>query len=321
MLTNIMLKAAGSAVLRSGKDAHLSILIYHRVLPKPDPMIPDELDAETFGTHMDALAEDFSVLPLGEAIERLETGSLPSRSACITFDDGYANNATVALDILRDRSLTACFFISTGFTGGKCMWNDIVIEAFRNTTMTELDMTGMGLGSYSLGTTADRRDAVSDVLPRLKLLDPVKRGEVVEEILSVTKVDRPRGMMMSPEQIRQLHDAGMEIGGHTVSHPILATIDEDAAVREIAGCRDELNGILGQPVELFAYPNGRPEVDFTLRDVGIVRRLGFKAAVTTSKGTSRRGTDPYLLPRFTPWDGSRLRFTLRMLQNAVQDLN
>jgi hypothetical protein len=74
-------------------------------------------------------------------------------------------------------------------------------------------------------------------------------------------------------------------------------------------------------VRLFAYPNGRPGLDFTEHHAALLDRLGFDAAVTTEKGTANLGTDPLLLPRFTPWDRTRTRFILRLYQNALQDMD
>ena len=108
----------------------------------------------------------------------------------------------------------------------------------------------------------------------------------------------------------------MEIGGHTITHPILARIDAAEAEREIAGGKAELEAILGEKVELFAYPNGKPVEDYTAEHVAIARRVGFRAAVTTSWGAGRRTSDPFQLPRFTPWDRAPARFALRLLLNA-----
>ena len=106
-MTKSLLKIFGSGITRSGNNARLSILIYHRVIPEPDPIHFYKTDANIFRIHMNALADGFNVLPLREAVKRLKNGTLPSRAACITFDDGYANNATVALPILQERALPA----------------------------------------------------------------------------------------------------------------------------------------------------------------------------------------------------------------------
>lgn len=66
-------------------------------------MLPSEPDAATFAQQMGLLAQNFVVLPLREGVARLRQGRLPARAVCITFDDGYANNFTVALPILRER--------------------------------------------------------------------------------------------------------------------------------------------------------------------------------------------------------------------------
>lgn len=317
MITHGVLKALGSAVTRSGNRGQLSILIYHRVLPEPDLMLHDEIDENVFRIHMDALATGFNMLPLSEAVERLRAGTLPTRAACITFDDGYANNITVALPILQERSLPACFFIATEFLDGGCMWNDIVIESFRKTQKSLVDLREVGLDIYSLDGIDDRPSVMRKLLTKLKRLNPDLRTAAVDRLLAESDVRRPEGLMMTPAQVRSLVSAGMEIGGHTISHPILSTLNAKQARAEIEGGRERLAAITGKPVKLFAYPNGRPGQDFTKEHVALLRELEFDAAVTTANGTAGFDTDPLLLPRFTPWDRTETRFTLRLYQNAL----
>lgn len=284
-------------------------------------MLPDEIDAVVFGTQMDALADSFNVLPLGEAARRLRDGTLPPRAACITFDDGYANNVTVALPILRKRSLPACFFVATEFLNGGCMWNDIIIEALRNTTVTRLDLEDIDLGVYALTNWQERLATMVKLLTELRRINPDSRATAVNRILEDTGMQKPIDMMMKPAQVKLLADAGMEIGGHTIGHPILSTLTEQQARAEIGGGKEQLEAIIGRPVRLFAYPNGRPGRDFTDRHVAMLKDFGFSAAVTTVKGTARRATDPFLLPRFTPWDRTPTRFTLRLYQNALMNMD
>lgn len=111
--------------------AELSILIYHRVLARPDPLFPGEVDRALFERQLRLLKRFYTVLPLSVAVQRLRDGSLPPRAACITFDDGYADNAEHALPLLRQYGLHATFFIATGYLNGGQMWNDRVIDAVR----------------------------------------------------------------------------------------------------------------------------------------------------------------------------------------------
>ncbi len=69
--------------------------------------------------------------------------------------------------------------------------------------------------------------------------------------------------MMTASQVKKLVDAGMEIGGHTVSHPILATLDRNEARREILDGKTALKKWTGKTVSCFAYPNGKPGHDYT----------------------------------------------------------
>src|SRR6185503_4669404 len=103
-------------------SSSLSILIYHRVLHAPDPLFPEEVWAEQINSQLEVVKRWFTVLPLSDAVARLRTGRLPRRAACITFDDGYADNAVEALPILRRQGMPATFFVATGFIDGGRMW-------------------------------------------------------------------------------------------------------------------------------------------------------------------------------------------------------
>ena len=108
---------------------------------------------------------------------------------------------------------------------------------------------------------------------------------------------------------------GMLIGAHTVSHPILAKLGRAEARQELRTSKSRLEALLGESVQLFAYPNGKPDDDYDIGTVGLVKEAGFEAAMSTAWGHADAGTDPYQVPRFTPWDRTRVRFALRMWGN------
>lgn len=310
-----MYKLAANVLSPPGRRARLSILIYHRVLQQPDPLFPDEVDARLFDWQMKSLARAFNVLPLSDAAQRLREGTLPPRSACITFDDGYADNAEVALPILQKYGLPCTFFIATGFLDGGRMWNDTLIEAVRNTRKPGLQLEHLGLGAYATGSIEERHATIVKLLNSLKYLPLAERLEKVARVAETADCKLPDNLMLRSQQVKTLHAAGMEIGAHTVNHPILTRISDEAVEAEIVQSKNALETLVQAPVSLFAYPNGRPRQDYAAQHVAIVRKLGFRAAVATAWGAATADSDSYQLPRFTPWDKSPMRFKLRLLQN------
>jgi len=299
----------------AGAGARLSTLIFHRVLPAPDPLFPDEMDARRFAEVCGWLKSWFNMLPLDQAVTRLKAGTLPARAACITFDDGYADNFEVAMPILQQHGLTATFFIATGFLNGGRMWNDTIIETVRNGTSPLLDFSSLNLGRHPVTTLADKRAAIAALIDQVKYQPLAQRISVTEQIARLAQVQLPQDLMMTSLQVKAMHQAGMQIGAHTVSHPILARLSEDQARQEISDSQIFLERLLGERVGLFAYPNGKPGEDYSLQAVEVVRSLGFDAAFSTQWGASRQGDDPLQIRRFTPWDRTRLRFGMRMLRN------
>jgi len=306
----------------AGERGRLSVLIFHRVLPQPDPIFPGEVDAVAFDAICQWMKSWCNVLPLDVAAQRLQSRSLPERAVAITFDDGYADNRTVAQPILARHGLQATFFIATDFLDGGRMWNDTVIESVRLCTQAELDLSSLAkpdgsgyLGQYTIGSPVQKREAIQAIIGQIKYLPLAQRKTLTEQIAACAGVRPPDDLMMTSQQVRELRQTGMQIGAHTRTHPILAKLGADAARAEIGESRAFLQDLLGERVGLFAYPNGKPGTDYIPESVDIVRELGFDAAVSTTWGAARTGTDPFQIPRFTPWDRSKLRFGSRFAGN------
>ncbi len=302
----------------AGPRSRLTILIFHRVHARPDPLFPGELDAAAFESRMAWVKRWFNVIPLGAAIDGLRSGALPERPLAVTFDDGYADNAKLAAPILMKLGIPATFFVATGFLDGGRMWNDTVIEAVRAARGPVLDLAPLGLGEHSMASAASRRAAIEALLGALKHLPLEERDAQAGSVAAVAGACLPTDLMMRSEDVRRLHVQGMTIGAHTVNHPVLNRIADDAARAEIVLGRRRLEDITGTPVRLFAYPHGKPAEDYDLRHVQLVRELGFTGAVTTAWGVARPGADPFQLPRFTPWDRERWRYGLRLLKNLAE---
>ena len=277
----------------------LTILIYHRVLDRPDELRPHDVDRAVFARQLRILRRWFNVLPLREGVARLFDQSLPGRAVAITFDDGYQDNLTNAVPLLQDAGMTATFFIATGFTGRGMMFNDLVTEAFRNCNEASFSLPGTGK-DFVIGTSPEqRRASLGQVLEHVKYLPFDERRALANTVARAWRVNANEGGMMTRDEVRKVADAGMEIGAHTVDHPILLGLDDDAARAEIETSKSSLEEIVDADVTGFAYPNGKFERDFGLRDVEIARSAGFDYAVATDWASAAHTDDAFRLPRIS----------------------
>jgi peptidoglycan/xylan/chitin deacetylase (PgdA/CDA1 family) len=307
--------SALSTVGRGGRG--LLIMIYHRVLAAPDPLRSRTVNAREFAAQMDLVASCFNLLPLSEALGRLESRSLPARALSVTFDDGYADNLTVAAPIMRERGIRPTVFVATAYLDGGLMFNDAITEAVR-AAPDRMDLNDLGLGLLEMPDVLSRRAAIRRLVGELKYRPADERRALATEIFRRAGATPPRDLMLTTPQLRSLRDAGVEIGAHTATHPILARLSPEAAREDIARSQIVLEGILGDPVSLFAYPNGRPGEDYDARHVAMVRELGFAAALSTSWGATHAGSDRFQLPRVAPWDTSARRYAARLIRSYAQ---
>lgn len=308
------LKSVLPTLLRTKGKQRLSILIYHRILPSFDFMRPDEPTVEQFDWQMELISRYMKPLSLNDALTQLEENRLPDNAICVTFDDGYADNEIYALPILKKWNIPATVFVSTDFLDGGIMWNDVVIEAIR-LCGNSLDLTSLGLGVCELHTNESRRKIAKEVLKTIKHKERKSRNEDVSTIASQALTSLPVNLMMSSQQVVKMFKSGVDIGGHTINHPILAKLSIQDAEKEIIDGKNYIESLIGRSIKFFAYPNGQPGEDYNLDHIEIVKKCGFKAAVSTTWGVSSTRTDKYQLARFTPWDKEPERFLFRLMVN------
>jgi peptidoglycan/xylan/chitin deacetylase (PgdA/CDA1 family) len=283
--------AAAAALERSGLGALLRVaptwrgllaLTYHRIgTPGDAPLDRAMWDAtlEDFDAQVAFLARNFDVVGPADVGPKP-----PGRHVLITFDDGYRDNYTHALPILRAHAATATFFLTTGFLDRpRLAWWDEV--------------------AWMVRTSGGDGAEIPALLNRVKALPGTQREDFIDRLGARTGAGRAPAAVsaeqwMTWRMARELLAAGMTVGGHTVSHPILARLDEDAQHAEVVACRARLEAELGIPMRWFSYPNG-DRGSFDARTRAIVAEAGVELAFAFHAGFVRRGDawDPYALPR------------------------
>ena len=222
----------------------------------------------------------------------------------VTFDDGFANNFSTAFPILRKHSVPFTVFVTTGLldTPGAVLWTE---RAKRSLYLCPGRSVALRLAggdiTLDLSTPSARVNACKHVLQRLKRLAPAERDRALDDLEAtcgpqpIREHERGRYDFMTWAQAREMASAGVEIGSHTVSHPILTTLDSDTLQRELAESKRRVEESLGQACVAFAYPNGSP-ADFGMREKQALRECGYACGLSLN-GSLNDHPDVYEVDR------------------------
>lgn len=311
MLSHVISPILKAVVALSGENK-LGVLTYHRVGESYNQLFMDEY---LFEQQLIWLKRYFSPIGLAEGLSLQKEGRLPKRAVAITIDDGYLDSYTKIFPLLKKHNLTATFFISTSGLKTGFLWDELISSAILTLAFDFLEFDFEG-ESYPLSTYNERLNCSKKIIKKIKYCSLVERDRLISLLLRQTGQPELSHQFLNEEQILTLHSAGMGIGAHTVNHPILTCEKEGTAEAEIVESKQRLEKIIGVPVKFFAYPNGKSNVDFNDKHQELVKACGFDAAFTTDWGCIESSSgNPYELKRFTPWDVTEAKFSLRLALN------
>lgn len=296
--------------LRSVIVRDLRVLAYHRVLPRFDEQtfafdveLVSAFQAE-FEWQMAYLARHFQPVSCQQVVDALYHGkALPRRAVMVTFDDGFRDNYEVAFPVLKRLGMPALFFLSTGYIGGKQLfWFDRVVHLLLRSTVPSLRLDALDLTLKLPNNANIRRDAARQVLRRLKLASDSDRLHVLRQLetaadMLVDEAEIAMGLPMTWAQAREMAQAGMEFGSHTVTHPILAMADAKQLRMELEASKADIERATGQPVRALAYPVGGANA-VNAQVLAATTQAGYDIAFTYQSGVNRlASTAPLLLKR------------------------
>jgi peptidoglycan/xylan/chitin deacetylase (PgdA/CDA1 family) len=203
----------------------------------------------------------------------------------LTFDDGYRDNYEVAFPILRLAGLPATFFLPTAFVGSAVWpWWDRIAYAVRNTRRLDISL---GTGEQiRLGSTPEARLQVVRKLLRIYYSLPGSLTQAfVDDIEQRCEVAAPLGRrrFLDWDEAKEMRAAGMDIGAHSHTHPVLARLPAEDQYWELAESRRILEQRLGCDVHSCAYPVGGHEA-FDKTTIRAAERAGYRAAFSYDQG-------------------------------------
>jgi len=319
-----------SVVRQREPEAKALILMYHRVAEVGADPFSLCVTPDHFADHMDALRKVAQPVRLQHLAGHIQSGRFPRRLVAVTFDDGYLDNLRAAKPLLERFDVPATVFVTTGNLGqDREFWWDELERIFLEpgTLPRALSLRVRGathewnLGeSYYYSKNAYRRYRRwtaeeqpptarhllhSTVWKLLQPLPEADRRQALDELLfwaGIGSESRPAYRSLSAQEVRDLSRGGLiEIGAHSVTHPVLCDLPSDMQYDEIQRSKVRLEEIVNDRVISFAYPYGAlsPET------AAIVRQTGFSYGCSTVSHAVQRGADPFQLPRIeiNDWDG------------------
>lgn len=274
----------------------LAVLAYHRI---DDP--------RRFSAQLDLVCERYDPITPSDLLEALRgRRELPPRAVLITFDDADPTHLEHALPLLQNRGLSAVAFVVAGSVGTD--------QPFWWEEAEALHRSG--------GSVRDFEDAPSGqvLVRRLKAVPNDAREEALRELRATARGPAPRVAQLREEDLRTLEGGGIEIGNHSLTHPILDRCPRQKAREEVVGAHDLLTQILGHAPRFFAYPNG--DRDAVAEEV--LRGLGYAAAFLFNHRRSKwPPLDPLRISRLRVGSETsldRFRLILSGLHPAIHHL-
>ncbi len=260
------------------------------------------VSTDVFDRQVAYLVERHRVVGVPELADAIASGRrVDPRTVAITFDDGYEDNYRCAFPILRKHGATATFYVTTGaISDESILWTVALRHAIRRTESQGLKCGTFGACSIDLSTPRAKEKAIAFITAVVKRSGEREALEIVNEVREACGNSRDTydsRIMMNPDEIREMHEGGMTIGAHSVTHYNLPSVSTDALVGEVGESKRALEELLGCEVEHFAYPNGRTNRHFDATTAAVVADAGFRSGVTSIAGPVSRRYPVHCLPR------------------------
>ena len=305
------------------------ILLYHRVVDLAVDPFRLSVSPSHFAEHLEAIRSCGQPMRLHDLVAAVRRGTIPERAVAVTFDDGYADNLFNAKPLLERYDIPATVFVASGYLGGRReFWGDEIERLVLTSTNlpTQLHLkTDDGtfewiLAEPPLGESAangktpfgkhksisgfgSQQDLFKAIYLWLYHKRPEKRDSILNQLREWSGTGtlcRPTHRPLSSAELVELAEGGLvEIGAHTVTHPVLSAIPTGEQAEEIRRCKIHLERILARRVASFAYPHGR----YNAKTVKCVREAGYDYGCAVSPDPVVRRTDPFQMPRYEVHDG------------------
>lgn len=296
------------------------VLCYHRLTnyeadSSNDPMA---VDRSSFEKHMEFLKREYDFISLDQAVDLLgQKKKLRKRYLVVTFDDGYRDNYVFGREIFSKYGLKPTIYLTAGKIDQRSLlWHDSVDYMVFGGEQEEVLIDTAGIkGRFPIRTEAEKRSLAEKLKESIKQFHEDAKGRILDDLAETFGVctQEESCLLLDWAEIQSLISAGADMGGHTMSHPILSRVSDVVMKQEVSACKKLIEERTRKEVRSFAYTNGKSG-DYTNETKKEVANH-YKSAVTTIMGVNKPGADLYELRRILiGYDPDILKLRFKMLQ-------
>jgi peptidoglycan/xylan/chitin deacetylase (PgdA/CDA1 family) len=314
--------------LRTVLQKKAMILVYHRVADANVDPWALSVSPVHFAQQLQVLKTIADPVSLRQLTSAKSDRELPPRPVCITFDDGYADNLYAAKPAMETYRVPGTVFITPGYLGvPENLWWDELAMLILDPAMG-LEEASVSLHGHKYAYVFSRSDgdlhnkwvawetlhgprqrAYVELYGVLVKLTDSDRDEALQQLRTGATgyTDRRQHRCLTETELLELASGDLvEIGAHTLTHPVLSQLPPEQQQVEIAGSKQRLEALMGKSITSFAYPYGK-KIHYTRETVKTVKANGFACACSNFGGLVTRTSDRFVLPRFQPmdWDGDK----------------
>lgn len=239
----------------------------------------------------------YNLVSINELRKHIYEG-MPLKNACmLSVDDGWLSTYEVIYPVMKKHNVPFTIFVSPHVLETEMnFWYYTMRLCDENVLRQKL----VDKGYYTSGALKYSFEMLVKEIPIDDLYS------ILREYKEENNIEETRGFCNTSE-ILEMHGSGfVEIGAHTMMHPILSRESSKRSMIEIKDSVEKLSDLLQAPVRSFAYPNGLENIDFGKREMSYVKEAGIDMAFSVNPGVITPTTNPLAIPR---WGSeARLKF-------------
>jgi len=292
LLLHLIERVGGFYLLRYFQKSNPVILMYHRIINDGliNGLTPDEFEQQII-----YIKKHFTVMPIDELIKDVTQNKVKPYSLALTFDDGHYDFYINAWPILKKYNLPASIYVTTGFVDGTTwLWPDLLKYILLNSKATHLDTTDIGAPQIGVLSTETEHHYTSwhqlgDYCLTLKAED---RNHFLHALARQAHIDlsdspQPPFHSVTWSQLNEMVKDGLSVGSHTVTHPILSSLNKENLDYELRTSAEAILKNLGLSAIGICYPNGRAE-DINEDVIKTAKKLGYTYGLMGRNSTLKK---------------------------------